>query len=250
MSALRMLGKLSNQAALSAWDAGYTLGSVGRAVVMLTWAAHDGDVRELDAWPVGRRDGALLDLRAATFGQSIAGLIACPACAEELDLGFTVTDVRDRRADLIEPLELTIDEPPYRIVFRMPVCGDLQAVAMAADAEQGRRLLAMRCLLICEHDGDAFSDGALPDELIDRMGELMAQHDPQSVIDLSLTCPTCGHVWQAEFDIADFLWREVDVRARRLIRDVHTLALAYGWREDDILAMDDRRRQMYLDLVL
>jgi hypothetical protein len=77
----------------------------------------------------------------------------------------------------------------------------------------------------------------------------MALHDPQSAIDLSLTCPACGHAWQATFDIADFLWREVTARARRLVSDVHTLALAYGWREDDILAMGDGRRRMYLDLV-
>ncbi|HEX2516118.1 MAG TPA: phage baseplate protein, partial [Chloroflexota bacterium] len=38
-------------------------------------------------------------------------------------------------------------------------------------------------------------------------------------------------------------------RARRLLREVHTLARAYGWREAEILALPGRRRQTYLDLV-
>jgi hypothetical protein len=51
------------------------------------------------------------------------------------------------------------------------------------------------------------------------------------------------------FDIAAYLWQEVDARARRALRDTHTLARAYGWREADILAMSDFRRQQYLEMV-
>jgi hypothetical protein len=35
---------------------------------------------------------------------------------------------------------------------------------------------------------------------------------------------------------------------RRLLREVHTLALAYGWREADILNMSARRRRFYLEM--
>jgi hypothetical protein len=33
------------------------------------------------------------------------------------------------------------------------------------------------------------------------------------------------------------------------MRQVHTLALAYGWREIDILAMSSWRRQAYLEML-
>jgi hypothetical protein len=33
------------------------------------------------------------------------------------------------------------------------------------------------------------------------------------------------------------------------LREVHTLAWAYGWREADILAMSPARRQFYIELV-
>jgi hypothetical protein len=48
------------------------------------------------------------------------------------------------------------------------------------------------------------------------------------------------------FDIVTFLWREIENLAGHLLRDVHTLASAYGWRESDILALSAARRDFYL----
>ena len=42
---------------------------------------------------------------------------------------------------------------------------------------------------------------------------------------------------------------ELATQAKRLLREVHFLARAYGWREADILAMSARRRQAYLEMV-
>jgi hypothetical protein len=46
-----------------------------------------------------------------------------------------------------------------------------------------------------------------------------------------------------------FLWSEIHSWAQRLLRDVHAIAAAYGWREGDILAMNPLRRQAYLELI-
>ena len=77
----------------------------------------------------------------------------------------------------------------------------------------------------------------------------MALVDPQADVQLALSCPACGQQWRATFDVVSFLWDELDAWARRLLREVHTLASAYHWREADILAMSRWRRQYYLDLV-
>jgi hypothetical protein len=50
------------------------------------------------------------------------------------------------------------------------------------------------------------------------------------------------------FDIEEYFWVEVAARAMRILREIHILARAYGWREADILAMSTRRRQAYLEL--
>jgi len=64
-----------------------------------------------------------------------------------------------------------------------------------------------------------------------------------------VVCPDCNDAFEARLDPPDFLWAEVDARARGLLDDVHTLANAYGWREVDILALSPPRRRAYLDLV-
>jgi len=68
-------------------------------------------------------------------------------------------------------------------------------------------------------------------------------------VQLSLTCPACSQSSSAAFDIASFLWTEVEAWARRTLRDVHVLATAYGWREADLLALSPTRRRLYLDMI-
>ena len=77
----------------------------------------------------------------------------------------------------------------------------------------------------------------------------MAEADPQADIQLALSCPACGHQWLSTFDIVSFFWSEINAWAYRILREVHILASAYGWREADILAMSPYRRQLYLEMV-
>jgi hypothetical protein len=86
---------------------------------------------------------------------------------------------------------------------------------------------------------------ALTRTLVERLGAA----DPGAETLLSMVCPACAHSWQSVLDAATFFWEELATRARRLLREVHTLARAYGWREAEILALPGRRRQTYLDLV-
>jgi S-adenosylmethionine synthetase len=83
------------------------------------------------------------------------------------------------------------------------------------------------------------------DVIVDRMSEA----DPQANIELDLTCAQCGHRWQALFDIESFLWSEINVWARRTLKEIHTLARAYGWSEREILNLSPWRRHFYLNLI-
>ena len=79
--------------------------------------------------------------------------------------------------------------------------------------------------------------------------ERMAELDPMVQVEMQLSCPGCGHEWAEPFDIASYLWTELGDQALRLLREVHTLADAYGWSESEILAMNPHRRRAYLELV-
>jgi hypothetical protein len=90
----------------------------------------------------------------------------------------------------------------------------------------------------------------LPGEIVAQLTEQIGRADPDADISLDLSCPACDHRWQIAFDIVTFFWAEINSLAKRLLREVHTLARAYGWREADILAMSAARRQAYLEMVL
>jgi hypothetical protein len=92
--------------------------------------------------------------------------------------------------------------------------------------------------------------GDLPGEIAAQIAEQIERADPGADISLNLICPACDHRWQITFDIVTFFWAEINHLAKRLLREVHTLARAYGWREADILAMSAARRQAYLEMVL
>jgi hypothetical protein len=88
-----------------------------------------------------------------------------------------------------------------------------------------------------------------PRALVRALVERLGAADPGAETLLTLTCPACDHRWQTVLDVASFFWDELATRATRLLREVHTLARAYGWREAEILALPGRRRQSYLELV-
>jgi hypothetical protein len=77
----------------------------------------------------------------------------------------------------------------------------------------------------------------------------MALADPLSETRLTLECPKCGNRWEDTLEFAAFLWAEIEARAKRLLFEIHTLASAYGWTEAEILALGDRRRATYLEMV-
>ena len=49
--------------------------------------------------------------------------------------------------------------------------------------------------------------------------------------------------------MASFVWEEVDAAARRLLGEVHALASAYGWSQEEILALGSQRRAAYMRLI-
>jgi hypothetical protein len=112
-----------------------------------------------------------------------------------------------------------------------------------------RQRLLQCCLLQVRRDGTEAPPEQLPVEVMEAITAHMAEADPQADVRLALVCPQCGHHWQGAFDIGTFFWHEIDAWAQRTLREVHTLASRYGWREMDILSMSARRRQWYLNLV-
>lgn len=202
----------------------------------------------LEGLSIGRRDSFLLTMREMLFGSRLEALARCPACGESLELRFKVEDIRVAQEP--EPVEeLSVEFEGYQVRFNLPDSRDLAAVGGQKDAESGRLLLLGRCILSASEGDSPRRAADLPASVIQAVVERMAQADPQADVHLALTCPRCDHRWSSVFDIASFIWREINAWAFRILREVHALASAYGWREADILAMSPCRRQIYLEMV-
>lgn len=242
-----MIRPLSAAELLNAWEQGLWQSPTGRALTLLAAACPDISRDTLARMSIGRRDGYLLTLREWVFGSRLISLADCHHCGEQLELSFDAADVRaapEREPDETLALELA----GYTARFRLPNSLDALA-AGGGNIVTARRMLLERCVLEVQYNGAAVDPVDLPPALIDALIVRMAQDDPQADIELDLTCPACGQTWRATFDIVSFFWNEINTWAYRMLRDVHTLATAYGWREADIVAMSPWRRQVYLDMV-
>lgn len=233
--------RLTDGAVLGAWEEAVSSAPVERALALASAAAPEADRAAVKRWSIGRRDGLLLDVHAASFGDTLAAVTECPECSEILELTLRASELRTVHGDAKQVHELTAGE--LRIRFRLPTSLDLLEVVEAADADAARELLLHRCVV--EVEPEAADVGAAVDALVERM----AACDPQSDIRLALSCPACSHAWSVTFDIADYLWRKVDDRAQRLLAEIATLATAFGWGEQEILALGEARRAHYLGLV-
>jgi hypothetical protein len=227
--------ELSASEILDVWERGRGRTLAERAVELLAAGGHPAAPDEIS---VGERDALLAELRERTFGPSLEAVVSCPSCGELVEAALALADLRveaDRSGR--EVLELEVGGS--RVEVRLPTAADLVAVADAPDLDEGRVMLLERCLL----------EGEPGPGVGDAVSSALAEADPGAWIELALGCPGCGEGWSAPFDIVSFLWAEVEARAREHVGDVHALASAYGWREDEVLALSPERREAYLELV-
>ena len=239
---------LSAQQLLHVWEDGHGQLPVTRALLLLACACPDESWDALAALPLGRRDARLLTLREWAFGPQVCCLARCPACGERLELTFPVEAVRVEAA-LLASTDLGLEMDGYEVAFRLPDSTDMAALHDRGDGTAIRRHLLTRCLLSARQNGKKRSVRQLPARVLDAVARHMADADPQATVQTALSCPACAHAWQAAFDIVSFFWAEIETWAVRMLRDVHRLASAYGWREPDVLALSPRRRQFYLEMV-
>lgn len=236
---------------LRVWEEGSVRSPERRSLLLLASACEELSPEQLVGLSAGQRDARLLALREELFGAQLACLDTCPGCGEHVEVQLTVGDLR-RESAPTRPATLSLARDETEILFRLPTCRDLLRIDRTHTPEAHRRQLLDTCILEIRRpggNGSAACAHELDEAAADAIEAAMAEADPQADVDLDLRCPECGHAWHTPFDIGAFLWTEIHHWARRLLRDVHRLASAYGWCESDILALSAPRRQAYLDLI-
>ena len=215
---------------IALWDEGAGCHPLDRALGLI--AAVEGTSREQAATlSIDVRNRALFRIVERLFGEQISLIATCGECSAETELTFSTRDA------------LAVPATAERIALaggaawcRLPTSRDLAAALAASDPEDA--LLAA----VVEADAD---DPAL---LAEAETALAAQ---AGLADLSLThrCNRCGTEEEAAFDVLDYLWRRIVAEARRLLREVHIIARAYGWSSEAVLALSPARRAAHIALI-
>jgi hypothetical protein len=241
---------------LTVWEHGLGALPWQRALTILSAANPHSPPSALARVSIGRRDTDLLQLREWAFGKDLTLVASCPACQQTLEFTLPAERLRGPTANSDAAGEQA-GEPEgraelhdtgqrsYELRFR-PVNSEDIAGCAGLDVAAATRKLLSSCVLQARRQGESVSPQELPDEVVQQLLEQLAASDPQADRRIELTCPECHENWSEVFDIVSFFWTEIDVWARRTLREVNVLARAYGWHEDEILGMSPLRRQIYL----
>jgi len=230
------------------WERGRLQHPIDRGLTILG-ILSDRPRAELAEMSVERRDCMLLEWRCRLFGDTLTGFAACPACGCGVDVAVTP-------ASLTEPEDhFTVDIDGRSIAVRLPNSLDLAAVASLESVEAARLMLISRCLSADQAapagtaaDPPRDDDGGYSEPILAAIEAELDRRAEISATALTLSCPDCGHGWNVELDMAAFAWREIEILAGRLLRQVDELARRYGWSEQEILSLSSARRRFYLDL--
>ena len=237
---------LEQAALLDLWEENATAGGVSKALALLAVAHPEAPRHELANFPIGQRDGDLLDLYEQLFGKHIQCTADCANCGRTIETTFGSAEVR------LPPSSSSRFSVRFRgitVEARLPDSLDLAMVEDARDSRQAWRALVERCIVAARRRGKPVPASDLPDELLEALDVAAADADPQADIVLNMTCPDCGFQAQLSFDIANQTWAKLDHWARSMFAAVDLIAARYGWSEAEILALRPARRQSYLDII-
>lgn len=231
---------LTGSALLALWERGSAFHPLDRCALLAAAARPDWPADTVVDQPLGAINESLLRWREACFGPHIDAHVDCPNCGQRLSFELDTRALREGPSGA--------HTPPSQIevgglCLRPPSLRDLATAAGADDTAQAARTLLQHCTL-SNRDGVALDDG-----LIARASDALEALDAQADLSLALTCPDCGHAGTAQLDPGALLWEELEASAQALLVDVHRLASAYGWTEDQVLALGPARRARYLALV-
>lgn len=228
------------------WETSCCLHPIDQALSMLRVVLPHQGRDELAALPLGRRDIFLLALRRMTFGDALPAQCRCPCCGETVEFELSCSDLE---RETVEAKEQMFSRDGYTMHIRPLNSFDLAAAAEENTLLRAREILLQRCTSNIRYQGSLIGIANLPPDIANTMSQSTLEADPQAEKLLELGCPSCCHQWLTMLDIGHILWLEISARAQRLLREIHLLAQAYGWHEQEIINLTPARRAAYVQMV-
>ena len=91
--------------------------------------------------------------------------------------------------------------------------------------------------------------GPLSPAMLTAIDTALEESDPLTCFRITTVCPTCAEESDYAVDLEAVLIARLYRAQRSLLRDIHRLAIRYGWSEDAIASLPSWRRREYLDFL-
>lgn len=181
------------------------------------------------------RDRVLAAIYIRAFGARISSSVRCVQCEARFDVDFSLRDLMRDADEAVERGTDAVVRLSDGRRYRLPTGADERA-ALASDDPAAALLNA------CALDGVKQEDGATVPALMQKVAPLLD-------VDLDATCPECSTKQSLRFDVQSYLLAALRAEEAQLLREVHRLAVTYGWSRAEILALPRERRRSHAALI-
>jgi len=230
-------------------DLDIPLSGTDRPTVVTALLSRCSDQLPSEAWwgkPVGARIASLLRIAAATDGVNAFTVqlhCAMTECGSAFEIVLPLDEViGDGGATVAEQITVTL-AGGRRVTVRPPTGNDQREWRSRRYISQHEAALAIARRLVIE------PHTSLDSAAIDTIAAALAAADPLVSFTVSCTCPACGQPNETTVDLEMLALRRIAARRQALLQDVHALACAYGWTEQETLAIPPERRAEYRQLI-
>lgn len=235
---------LTGERLLAACEEAQEQHALMRPLTLLAAAMPSQDRSELLDLPMDERDRLLLQMRQLSFGPVLHGYAACTLCGTAMEFSLHIAAALEAMSEPALTASVAWQDDGMDLQLRQATTADLLACSATPTVEQAVRSLLARCLRVDESSEEATRRAALP-SVRAHFDQLHAGCEWRC----ALCCPQCAHADTWDLDLGHFLWMEARHAARKLLSDIHMLALHYGWSESAIVALSHQRRRAYLELL-
>ena len=206
---------------------------------------------EIWQWDINFRTQALLAITIFTYGSHCSLSVRCPqeACLEMMDIDLELSQLYTPKQSSSFGFSF-IPDVDTEIKLRLPTGEDQQRWLHQAVAEQTDLSQHMaRDLVLSVNRSAPEKEWRLAEQWLDQIQNLLAQHDLFTEFTLQTQCPNCGHMFEAGFDVEEYLLNILQDQWQQLLEDIHYLAASYHWSEQEIFSVPIQRRQYYLKCI-
>jgi hypothetical protein len=176
------------------------------------------------------------------FGDQVESTVTCRSCGNPFELRFSLRELMASLDPVVEPMATGPDDDGvYTLIdgrrFRLPTVGDRDSL-IGLDPEQALTVLLKRCVV----EGDPMLD-------LESLQSAMNEAGSMVDLDLDAACVQCGTSQMVQFDIQTYVLQTLAFEQRYLKREVHCLAMTYGWGYQEILDLPREDRRTFVQLI-